>query len=51
MTVDSAYFIEQYNADSEVEYPFRFESIDDVEIQVFIVEPDGTRITLYPTPE
>lgn len=51
MTVDSAYFIEQYDADTEVEYPFRFESIEDAEIEVYLIDADGTRHKLYLTPE
>jgi len=50
MTVDSAYFLERYNADTEVEYPFIFESIEDAEIQVYLIEADGTRHKLYLMP-
>lgn len=46
MTVDSAFFIEIYNADGEVNYPFKFESIGGDAIQVYSLPPTGARVLI-----
>lgn len=49
MTIDSRYEPEIRQRDSEVEYPFTFESIGDPAVKVYLVRDDGTRVLLTRT--
>lgn len=49
MTIDSRYKAETRYRDSEVEYPFTFESIGEDAVKVYLVKEDGTRVLLTRT--
>lgn len=46
MTIDSRYIPEKRERDSEVEYPFTFESIGETAVKVYLVRADGARVLL-----
>lgn len=49
MTIDSTYQPELKARDSEVEYPFSFESLGEEAVKVYLVKDDGSRVLLTRT--